>query len=194
MESKTFGSIADKFGPFQLLVTKSYCGPLNALTFQPASIRIVLIKSVQNQHKHGISGVVAILRIHCFLDPKLFGSLQIFSHVIFTIFRFLSYPNYLSSQKKLVKKTEPNIYLITRICRICTNKTSVGSPRGKPLCRPSSASHSRRPPQPRQEDASPHPISPPTSDRYEKPTPASSLRPSPPHASLAALFQIPLEP
>jgi hypothetical protein len=41
-------------GFFQLLTTKSCCGPPNAPSFQPASIRIALVKTVQNQHEHRI--------------------------------------------------------------------------------------------------------------------------------------------
>jgi hypothetical protein len=38
------------------------------LAFQPASIRIDLVKTIQNQHRHRIGRVVAIVGIHHFLD------------------------------------------------------------------------------------------------------------------------------
>jgi hypothetical protein len=40
------------FRLFQFLITKNCCGLSNVLAFQLAFIRIVLVKPVQNQHKH----------------------------------------------------------------------------------------------------------------------------------------------
>jgi hypothetical protein len=60
------------------------------LTFQPASITIDLVKVIQNQHEHRIGRVVAIVRIHHFLDPEPYGHLHIPPHAISTILRFSS--------------------------------------------------------------------------------------------------------
>jgi hypothetical protein len=58
------------------------------LAFQPASIRIDLVKTIQNQHRHRIGRVVAIVGIRHFLDPELYGHFHLSPHVIPTILIF----------------------------------------------------------------------------------------------------------
>jgi hypothetical protein len=102
-------------GFFQLLATKSCCRSPNASAFQPASIRIALVKTVQNQHEHKIGRIVTIVGICCFLDPKPFGPLHLSLHVIHTILRFFPQPNSLHSQilrKAGQKKAEPNRHIV----------------------------------------------------------------------------------
>jgi hypothetical protein len=74
-------------GFFQLLATKSCCRSPNTPAFQPASIRIALIKTVQNQHEHKLGRIVMIVGMCCFLDPEPFGPLHLSPHVIHTILR-----------------------------------------------------------------------------------------------------------
>jgi hypothetical protein len=62
------------------------------LAFQPASIRITLVKIVQNQHEHKIYRVVRIGGICHFLDPKPYRLIHCPPHVIFTILRFSPQP------------------------------------------------------------------------------------------------------
>jgi hypothetical protein len=90
-------------GFFQILATKSCCGLLNASAFQPASIRIVLVKTVQNQHEHRIGRVITIVGIHRFLNSEPFGSLHL--PIISTILRFSPQPD---SQIAGQNKAEPN--------------------------------------------------------------------------------------
>lgn len=69
-QTNTFG-----FSFFQLLATSSHQKLLHivkCLTFQLASIKITLVKTVQNQHKHRISRTVAITGNHHFLYPKTY--------------------------------------------------------------------------------------------------------------------------
>jgi hypothetical protein len=73
---------------FQILATKDCCVLTNVLDFQPASIRIVLVKIVQNQYEHRISRVVMIVEIHHFLDLEFFRPLHFTPHVILTIYIF----------------------------------------------------------------------------------------------------------
>jgi hypothetical protein len=63
---------------------------LSAPTFQPASIRIVLVKTFQNKHEHIIGRVVTISEIHRFLDPGPFEPLHLPPHIIPTILRFFA--------------------------------------------------------------------------------------------------------
>jgi hypothetical protein len=98
-------------GFFQLLVTKSCCRSPNAPAFQPASIRIALVKTVKNQHKHKIGRIVMIVGICCFLDPESFRPLHLAPHVIHIILKFFSQSDSLHSQilrKAGQKKAEPN--------------------------------------------------------------------------------------
>jgi hypothetical protein len=102
-------------GFFQLLATKSCCRSPNTLAFQPASIRIALVKTVQNQHEHKIGRIVMIVGICCFLDPGPFGPLHLPPHVIHIILKFFSQPDSLHSQilrKAGQKKAEPNRPLV----------------------------------------------------------------------------------
>jgi hypothetical protein len=71
------------------------------LAFYPTSMRIVLVKFVQNQRKHTNGRVVAIRGIRHFLDSKPYGPLHLHSHVILTILKLSLPPN---SHKKLVRK------------------------------------------------------------------------------------------
>lgn len=82
---------------FQLLTTKSCCGLLNTPTFHLASIKIVLVKIVQNKHEHRIGREVAIVGIHYFLDPEPFRPLHLSLHVIPMIIRFFPQPDSLHS-------------------------------------------------------------------------------------------------
>jgi hypothetical protein len=52
------------------------------LVFQPAFIKIILIKNVQNQHEHIIDRVITIVGIRRFLDHEPFGPLHHHPHVI----------------------------------------------------------------------------------------------------------------
>jgi hypothetical protein len=100
---------------FQLLTTKIYCGMSNAPLFHPTSIKIVLVKTIENQHEHKIGQVFTIVEIHRFLDPRPFGSLYLHPHVIPTILRFLPQPDSLHSQffrKVGQKKTKPNRLIV----------------------------------------------------------------------------------
>jgi hypothetical protein len=94
------------FGLFQLLATKSSCELPKAPAFQPASIRIILVKIVQNQYEHRICRVITIIGIHRFLDPEPFGPLHLPPHLIPTIFRDSSHSQIL--RKAGQKKAEPN--------------------------------------------------------------------------------------
>jgi hypothetical protein len=93
-----------------MVATKSCCRSPNTSAFQPASIRIALIKTVQNQHEHKIGRIVMIVGMCCFLDPEPFGPLHLSPHVIHTILRFFPQPDSLHSQilrKAGQKKAEP---------------------------------------------------------------------------------------
>jgi hypothetical protein len=127
-------ALASFFAPvclrfFQLLATKSCCRSPNTSAFQPASIRIALVKTVQNQHKHKIGRIVMIVGICCFLDPEPFGPLHLSPHVIHTILRFFSQPDSLHSQilrKAGQKKAEPNrpLHHFIASYRIASHHTS----------------------------------------------------------------------
>jgi hypothetical protein len=111
---------------FQLLATKNCCRLPNASAFQPASIRIALVKTVQNQHEHKIGRIVTIVGICCFLDPKPFGPLHLSLHVIHTILRFFPQPNSLHSQilrKAGQKKAEPNRHIVCSMARSLVSRT-----------------------------------------------------------------------
>jgi hypothetical protein len=58
--------------------------------FQPASIKFILVKTIQNQHKHIINRVVAILGIRHFLDHDPYGHLHLPLHIIPIIHRLSS--------------------------------------------------------------------------------------------------------
>jgi hypothetical protein len=99
------------FGFLQLLATKSYCRSPNVLAFQPASIKIALVKTFQNQYEHKIGRIVTIVEICSFLDPEPFRPLHLPPHVMHTIRRFFPQPDSLHSQilrKAGQKKAEPN--------------------------------------------------------------------------------------
>jgi hypothetical protein len=81
------------------------------LAFQSASIKFVWVKTIQNQHKHIIGWVVAIVGIRHFLDPESYGHLYLPPHVILMILRFSIQPDSPHSQilrKDGQKKAEPN--------------------------------------------------------------------------------------
>jgi hypothetical protein len=73
------------------------------LAFQPTSIKIDLVKTIQNQYKHIIGRVVAIVGIHHFIDPEPYGYIHLPLHVITTIFRFSPQPY--SPNNQILKKT-----------------------------------------------------------------------------------------
>jgi hypothetical protein len=62
-------------------------------TFQPASIKFVGAKTIQNQHKHIIGWVVVIVGIRHFLDPEPYEQLYLSTHVIVMILRFSPQPD-----------------------------------------------------------------------------------------------------
>jgi hypothetical protein len=66
--------------------------------FQVASIKFVWVKIIQNQHKHIIGWVVAIVRIHHFLDTESCEHLYLSPHVILMIHRFFTQSDSLYSQ------------------------------------------------------------------------------------------------
>jgi hypothetical protein len=79
--------------------------------FQSASIKFVWVKIIQNQHKHIIGWVVAIVGIRHFLYPESYGHLYLPPHVILMIHRFSTQPDSSYSQilrKAGQKKAEPN--------------------------------------------------------------------------------------
>jgi hypothetical protein len=79
--------------------------------FQPASIKFLGAKTVQNQHKHIIVRVVVIVRIRHFLDPESYKQLYLSPHVIVMILRFspqLDSPHSQIFRKAGQKKAEPN--------------------------------------------------------------------------------------
>jgi hypothetical protein len=57
-------------------------------TFQSDFVRIILMKTVQNQREHRIGRVVAIITIRQFLHPKPYERIYLLSHVIHAIIRF----------------------------------------------------------------------------------------------------------
>jgi hypothetical protein len=73
------------------------------LIFQPASIKIDLLKTIRNQQKHIIGQVVAIVAIRPFLDPEPYGYLHLPPHVIPTILRFSSQLD--SPHNQILRKT-----------------------------------------------------------------------------------------
>jgi hypothetical protein len=80
--------------------------------FQPASIKFISVKTIQNQHKHIINRVVAILGIRHFLDHDPYGHLHLPLHIIPMIHRFSTQPDYPHNQilrKAGQKKVEPNM-------------------------------------------------------------------------------------
>jgi hypothetical protein len=66
--------------------------------FQTASIKIALVKIVQNQHEHRIGRVVMIVGIRRFLDPETFAPLNFSLHVMPTILIFFLQSDSLHSQ------------------------------------------------------------------------------------------------
>jgi hypothetical protein len=79
--------------------------------FQPASIKFVRPKTIQNQHKHIISWIVVIVGIRHFLDPEPYEQLYLPPHVIVMILKFFPQPDSSHSQifrKAGQKKAEPN--------------------------------------------------------------------------------------
>jgi hypothetical protein len=57
-------------------------------TLQPASMRITLEKTVENQCEHKIDRVVAIIGIRHFLEHKHYGSFHLLPHVILIMLVF----------------------------------------------------------------------------------------------------------
>jgi hypothetical protein len=70
------------FGFSQLLATKSCCILPKHLVFQTASIKFVWVKPIENQHKHIIGWVIAIVVIRHFIDLEPHGQLYLPPHVI----------------------------------------------------------------------------------------------------------------
>jgi hypothetical protein len=86
------------FGFLQLLATKSCCRSSNASAFQPAFVKIALVKTFQNQYEHKIGRIVTIVEICSFLDLEPFRPLHLPPHVMHTIFRFFPQSDSLHSQ------------------------------------------------------------------------------------------------
>jgi hypothetical protein len=85
--------------------------------FQLASIKFVWVKTIQNQHKHIIGWVVAIVEIYHFLNPESNGHLYLTPHVILIILRFSTQPDSPHSQilrKAGQKKAEPNRPIVSQ--------------------------------------------------------------------------------
>jgi hypothetical protein len=76
------------FGFFQLLATKSCCRLSNAPSFYPSFIKIVLVKTVQNQHERRIGRDVTKVGIYHFLEHEPFELFYFLPHVILTILKF----------------------------------------------------------------------------------------------------------
>jgi hypothetical protein len=80
--------------------------------FQPASIKFVGAKTIQNQHKHIIGWFVVIVGIRHFLDPEPYEQLYLPPHVIVMILIFSPQSDSPYSQifrKAGQKKAEPNM-------------------------------------------------------------------------------------
>jgi hypothetical protein len=76
---------------FQLLAASGHQKLLRTVkrsAFQPASIKFVGAKTIQNQHKHIIGWVVVIVGIYHFLDPEPYEQLYLPPYVIVMILRF----------------------------------------------------------------------------------------------------------
>jgi hypothetical protein len=79
--------------------------------FQSVSIKFVWVKIIQNQHKHIIGWVVAIVGIRHFLHPESYRHLYLPSYIILIILRFSTQSDSPHSQilrKAGQKKAEPN--------------------------------------------------------------------------------------
>jgi hypothetical protein len=61
--------------------------------FQSSSIKFVWVKTIQNQHKHIIGWVVAIVVIRYFIDPEPHEQLYHPPYVILMILRFSTQPD-----------------------------------------------------------------------------------------------------
>jgi hypothetical protein len=116
-------------------------------TFQSASIKFVWVKTIQNQHKHIISWVVAIVGICYFLNPESYGHLYLPSHVILMILRISTQSD--SPHSQILRKAgrqkqdEPNRpiadskdirtsvtitvgpYLLTIYCKMCCKQCHI---------------------------------------------------------------------
>jgi hypothetical protein len=95
---------------FKLFVTPDHQKLLRTTkhsAFQPVSIKFVWVKTIQNQHKHIIGWVVAIVRIYHFIDPEPYEHLYPPPHVILMILRFFSqlYSQKSYSEKSWIKRT-----------------------------------------------------------------------------------------
>lgn len=75
-------------------------------SFQSASMKIAVVKTVQNQREPMISRVIAIVVNHHFLHPKPHGLFYIPPHVISMIPRFFRQPN--SPQNQILRKAPQN--------------------------------------------------------------------------------------
>jgi hypothetical protein len=75
--------------------------------FQPASIKFIGPKTIQNQHKHIIGWVIVIVGIHHFLDPEPYEHFYLPPHVIVMILRFSPQPDFQKSwsEKSWTKQT-----------------------------------------------------------------------------------------
>jgi hypothetical protein len=86
--------------------------------FQSAFIKFVWLKTIQNQHKHIIGLVIAIVGICHFLYSESYGHLYLPPHVILMILRFSKQPDSPHSQilrKAGQKKAEPNKPHVSRL-------------------------------------------------------------------------------
>jgi hypothetical protein len=86
---------------FRLLAASSHQKLLRTAkrsAFQPASIKFVGAKTIQNQHKYIIGWVVVIVGIRHFLNPEPYEQLYLPPHVIVMILRFSPQPDSPRSQ------------------------------------------------------------------------------------------------
>jgi hypothetical protein len=98
------------FQLFTAFVHQKLLRTIKHSVFQTTSIKIDLLKTIQNQHKHIIHLVIAIVGIRHFLDLESYGHLHLPPHVIPRILRFSPQPNSPHNQilrKASHKKVEP---------------------------------------------------------------------------------------
>jgi hypothetical protein len=92
---------------FNLWPPKAVADYQTLQTFQPACIRIALVKTIQNQHEHRIDRVVTIVEIRRFLDLEPFRPLYLppaynsYDTQILPIAKFSPHPD---SQKSWLEK------------------------------------------------------------------------------------------
>jgi hypothetical protein len=96
--------------------------------FQPASIKCVAAKIIQNQHKHIIGWVVVIVGIRHFLDYEPYEQLYLPPHVIVMILRFSPQSDFQKSwsEKSWTKQAPSRLNLLSKL-----ESGEISSRRGK---------------------------------------------------------------